>query len=250
MRIAGPLMKHSTLFVILVLILPFIFMLRKAAAPAATGNEAEDRKTRAQSRTEKSARAVFAVLAIGIVVAVGVTYAHETTQLVLSEPEAVYEAAPEILVPIASVSDDKLHRFGLKAEGKLLRFLVLRKDEKKEEFATTMDACTICNDWGYVQLGERMLCRNCVAEINRASIGEGGGCNPIPIKHERRGSDLVIKLDALTAHASFFKTGQRIFVKCAICGMQADVEKAGRVSGKWYCDMPGLPCKKELEGKP
>jgi FTR1 family protein len=249
MRIAGPLMKHSTLFVILVLVLPFFFMLRKAAAPAVTGNEAEDRKTRAQSRTEKSARAAFAVLAIGVIVAVGVTYAHETTQLVLSDPEAIYEAAPEIVVPIASVSDDKLHRFGLKAGGKLLRFLVLRKDEKKEDFATTMDACTICNDWGYVQLGERMLCRNCVAEINRASIGESGGCNPIPIKHERRGGDLVIKLDAMLAHASFFKTGQRFFRVCEVCAMKFDLEDQGtRVNGKWCCPMP--QCRKALEAKP
>jgi FTR1 family protein len=257
MRIVGPLMKHSTLFVIAVLVLPFFFLLRKAAAPPgsdapakAPANEAEDRKIRAQSQSEKVAKTSFAVLAIGAVLAVGYTYAHETKQLVLSDPEAIYDAAPEISVPLASVSDDKLHRFALKTEGKLLRFLVIRKDAKKNEFATTMDACTICNDWGYVQLGERVLCRNCVAEINRDSIGQGGGCNPIPVKHERRGENLVIKLDALTAHAYYFKTGQRISVTCAVCAMQVDVEKAGRVNGKWHCDMPGLPCKLKLEEKP
>jgi FTR1 family protein len=247
MRVVGPLMKHSTLFVIAVLVLPFVFMLRKAAAAALTGNEAEDRKERAQSRTEKTARMAFAVLAIGVVAAVGVSYAYETKGLVLSDPEAVYDAAPEIVVPLAAVSDNQIHRFGLKAEGKLLRFLVIRKDEKKEEFATAMDACTICSDWGYVQLGERILCRNCVAEINRTSIGEAGGCNPIPVKHERRGSDLVIKLEAMTAHASFFKTGQGLKVKCVVCSMLVDAEKAGKLNGKWYCDMPGLPCKLKLE---
>jgi FTR1 family protein len=248
MRLVGPLMKHSTLFVVAVLVLPFAFMLKGAAAPASTGNEAEDRKLRAQARTEGLAKKVFAVLAILAVVAVGVTYARETRELVLSEPEAVYEAAPEIVVPVASVADDKLHRFGLKAEGKLLRFLVLRKDEKKDEYATTMDACTICNDWGYVQLGERMLCRNCVAEINRDTIGEAGGCNPIPIKHERRGNDLVIKLDAMTAHAAFFKTGQSVTVTCGVCGMKVDADKAGRANGKYYCDMPA--CKTAAGAKP
>jgi uncharacterized membrane protein len=238
MRIVGPLMKHSTLFVIAVLILPFAFLLRKSPAPdLSTGNEAEERKQRAQTRTEGLATKIFASLAIGAIVAVGYAYAHETKQLVLSELEAVFEAAPEILVPVAAVSDNKLHRFGLRAEGKLLRFLVIRKDEKKEEFATTMDACSICNDWGYVQLGERVLCRNCVAEINRSSIGESGGCNPIPIKHERRGDNLVIKLDSMTAHAWFFKTGQRVTVTCSVCGMQEDIDKAIRVNGKWVCSM-------------
>jgi hypothetical protein len=31
--------------------------------------------------------------------------------------------------------------------------------------------------------------------------------------------------------------------------MEEDIEKAGQVNGKWYCAMPGLPCKKQLEGK-
>jgi FTR1 family protein len=238
MRIVGPLMKHSTLFVIAVLVLPFAFLLKASApAEAPAGNEAEDRKRRAQIRTDQIAKKAFAALAIGAIVAVGYTYAHETRQLVLSDPEAVFDAAPEIRVPIASVSDGKLHRFALKVDGKLLRFLVIRKDEKKEEFATAMDACTICNDWGYVQLGERVLCRNCVAEINRSSIGEPGGCNPIPVAHERRDGDLVIKLDAMTAHASYFKTGQVVTVRCSQCGMNEDADKAVRANGKWYCSM-------------
>ncbi|HUQ17008.1 MAG TPA: hypothetical protein VM070_04400, partial [Candidatus Saccharimonadales bacterium] len=78
---------------------------------------------------------------------------------------------------------------------------------------------------------------------------QGGGCNPIPVKHERRGTDLVMKLDAMTAHAPFFKTGQRITVRCSVCRMDEDLEKAGQVNGKWHCAMPGLPCKLRLEGK-
>ena len=252
MRVVGPLMKHSSLFVILVLVLPFALMLKKAAtaaAPAPAANEAEERKARVQSRAERTARGVFAVLAIGAVAAIGVVYVHESKGLVLTEPERIYEAAAEIAVPVSSVSDGKLHRFGLRAEGKLLRFLVLRIDEKEDRYGTAMDACTICNDWGYVQMGERILCRNCVAEINGPTVGQGGGCNPIPVKHERRGADLVMKLDAMTAHASFFKTGQRITVHCSVCKMEEDIERAGQVNGKWYCAMPGLPCKKQLEGK-
>lgn len=248
MRVVGPLMKHSTLFVISVLALPFVFLIKKAAAPAPTGNEAEDRKARAQSRTEKIATAAFAVLAIGVIVAVGVSYAHETKGLVLSEPEAVYDAAPEILVPVAAVSDNQLHRFGLKADGQLLRFLVMRKDEKKDEYATAMDACSICSDWGYVQLGERILCRNCVAEINRSSIGDSGGCNPIPVKHDRRGGDLVLKLDDLTAHAPFFKTGQSFTRRCEVCSMQYDLSRGVRIKGKWCCPMK--ECRQALGEKP
>jgi hypothetical protein len=41
-----------------------------------------------------------------------------------------------------------------------------------------------------------------------------------------------------------------VTVTCGVCGMKVDADKAGRLSGKFYCDMPGLPCKLKLEGKP
>src|SRR5258706_10060691 len=59
MRVVGPLMKHSTLFVIAVLVLPFFFLPRRAAAPGPTGNKAEDRKIRAQSRATRAATTTF-----------------------------------------------------------------------------------------------------------------------------------------------------------------------------------------------
>ena len=253
MRVVGPLMKHSALFVIAVLVLPFILMIRRAvAAPASApvaANPAEERKERAQSRGERVAKGAFAAIGILVIVTLGVAWAQETGGMVLTDPEIVFAEAPELSVPVDRLSDGKLHRFAVKSGGKLLRFLVLKKRDK-DEYAAAMDACTICNDKGYVQMGDRVLCLNCSAEINGATIGEAGGCNPIPITPapERRGGALVFKLDSLNVHAPFFKTGVRFEKKCPACQMTFDLEDAGgQVDGKWYCKM--AECGKKLQGK-
>jgi high-affinity iron transporter len=250
MRIVGPLVKHSSLFVIAVLILPFILMLRRAVSREAVPvNPAEERKERARTRGERIAKSVFATLGILVIGTLGYAWAHEKAMMVLTDPEIIFEAAPEIAVPLERVADGRLHRFAVKAEGKLLRFLVMRKE--KGEIAATMDACTICNDWGYAQIGEQLRCLNCAAEINAPTFGEEGGCNPIPIdrrKTEVRGGALVIKLEAMTAHASYFRTGVRFLRKCEGCGMEMDLEKAaGQKDGKWYCGME--KCLEKLRGK-
>jgi high-affinity iron transporter len=249
MKIVGPLVKHSALFVIAVLVLPFALMLRRAVGADATPlNPAEERKERARSQGDRIAKTAFSVLGILVIGTLGYAWAHEKAMMVLSDPEIIFETAPEIAVPLEKVADGKLHRFAVKADGKLLRFLVMKKE--KEEFAATMDACTICFDKGYAQVGEQLRCLNCAAEINAPTFGEGGGCNPIPItpKPEVRGGALVIKLDAMTVHASYFKSGVRFMKKCDGCGMEIDVERAaGQKDGKWYCGME--KCLEKFRGK-
>ncbi len=253
MRVVGPLMRNSALFVLAILVLPFALLFRRAvAAPAPTAtpaNPAEERKERALSRGERAAKAVFAALAIFSVGALGYAYVEQAAGLELSDPERVFEAAPEILVPVHEVADGKLHRFAVPSGGNLLRFLVLLKDKEKGEHATTMDACTICFDKGYVQQGPQILCRNCVAEINPVSFGEPGGCNPIPVRHERRGADLVLRLEDLQVNAAFFTTGERFEKTCPACAMKFPLEAAGaRKDGKVYCRMPEC-LKKAGEGR-
>jgi high-affinity iron transporter len=250
MRIVGPLMKHSALFVIAVLVLPFLLMLRRAvAAEPAAMNPAEERKERARSRGERVAKAGFALIGILVIVTLGVAWAQDTKGLVRSDPEIVFDAAAEIAVPLEKLSDGKLHRFAVKAEGKTLRFLAMRKGDK-DDYGTAMDACTICFDKGYVQQGDRLVCLHCTAELMSSTLGEGGGCNPIPItpRPERRGEALVFRLEAMAVHASFFTGDAAVVGKCAACGMELTAEsRGGEVDGKAHCRMPA--CEKKLRGR-
>jgi uncharacterized membrane protein len=240
MRIVGPLVKHSSLFVIAVLILPFVLLLRRAVAlEPPSANPAEERKERARTRGERIAKSVFATLGILVIGTLGYAWAHERSMMVLSEPERIFESAPQIAIPLEGLSDGRLHRYAVRDGGLLLRFLGMKKE--KDVYVAAMDACTICGGKGYAQVGEQLRCLMCAAEINLPTFGEGGGCNPIPIsspKPEVRDGALVIRLEAMTPHASYFKNGPRFVRKCGGCGMEVDLETAaGQRDGTWYCRM-------------
>ncbi len=58
----------------------------------------------------------------------------------------------------------------------------------------------------------------------------------------------MIKLEAMTVHASYFKSGVRFLKKCDGCGMDVDIERAaGQKDGKWYWGME--KCLEKLRGK-
>jgi uncharacterized membrane protein len=66
---------------------------------------------------------------------------------------------------------------------------------------TCADACEICGDQGYYQMGDEVICRNCTAPIPPHTLGRSGGCNPIPIAARLEGDRLRIgasELEALT----------------------------------------------------
>ena len=66
-------------------------------------------------------------------------------------------------------------------------------------YAVALDACQICGRVGYRQEGQNVICRNCGAEIYIPSIGERGGCNPIPVKSTVAGGEVIVDLSALAS---------------------------------------------------
>jgi high-affinity iron transporter len=47
-----------------------------------------------------------------------------------------------------------------------------------------------------------LICRNCAAAIYIPSLGESGGCNPIPVKSRVEGGEVVVELSAFSNAAS------------------------------------------------
>jgi high-affinity iron transporter len=77
----------------------------------------------------------------------------------------------------------------------VIRFLVIHKTNG--DYTTVLDACQICGGAGYRQQGANIICRNCAAVIYGPSVGEAGGCNPIPVKSHVEGQQVVVDLTAL-----------------------------------------------------
>ena len=73
-----------------------------------------------------------------------------------------------------------------------------------------LDACQICGAAGYRQEGQNVVCRNCGAAIYIPSIGETGGCNPIPVKSSVEGGEVIVDLSALAER----RLDDSLLIKC------------------------------------
>lgn len=132
-------------------------------------------------------------------------------------PEKVDVVNGEVRVPVSSVSDDKLHKFvcGMKhAQGEFcpmhgddgkadVRILAIQRSDGSAVVA--YDACALCGTTGYVQEGDELICKRCGAPINRDTVGEGGGCNPVALPYKIEGSDVVMKGEDISKMAGTFR---------------------------------------------
>ena len=93
----------------------------------------------------------------------------------------------------------------IKKDSRAVRFIAVRLAER--EVATALDACLICGDKGYAQDGASILCLHCASVIHPPTIGQPGGCNPIPLPARIEGDLLVIDFADLASGARHFGGG-------------------------------------------
>jgi len=97
----------------------------------------------------------------------------------------------------------EMKHFVSDVNGTHIRFFLYRKPDGK--IAALFDACEICGPVGFYQSGGAVICKNCAAPINPSSVGQPGGCNPIPLKAETTSDAVVIKEADLAAGARVFQ---------------------------------------------
>jgi high-affinity iron transporter len=83
-----------------------------------------------------------------------------------------------------------------------VRFLLYRKPDGK--VASIFDACQICGGVGFYKGANGLICKNCSAPINPQSVGQSGGCNPIPLPATQDADSVVIKITDLAQQAGQF----------------------------------------------
>jgi high-affinity iron transporter len=108
-----------------------------------------------------------------------------------------------IHIPVADVDDGQMHKYMYRHDGIGVRFFLIRRSDGS--LATALDACGICPPKGYRRVGNQVMCRNCDAPINLDTIGEPGGCNPVPLTATVQGQDVVITVADLAANEGKFK---------------------------------------------
>jgi high-affinity iron transporter len=208
MATVGPLVKNEFFFVAAVLALPLLMLLipgKRRQEAVATGAAA--RLEKAGSRRQGRARVLGATLGLIIVAALGLGFVYTQPPAALSAATAVEVGGDgSVRIPLSTFQGTKLHRFQATVDGHPVRFIALPVEpvEKGGRIATAFDACVICGPRGYYQEGPNVTCLHCGSAVYPPSIGQPGGCNPVPLASRVDGGNLVLTAADLSAGAHLF----------------------------------------------
>jgi len=119
----------------------------------------------------------------------------------LPEP-VVDDGAGRIHVPLGDPlrgADDRMRKWAYAAGGRTVTFFTIRRPDGT--VVAALDVCDICQPKGYAQMGAgHVFCKYCKTPIPSSTVGQPGGCNPIPIPGAAvDGAVLVIPRDPLVA---------------------------------------------------
>ncbi|TSK09174.1 MAG: DUF2318 domain-containing protein [Geobacter sp.] len=255
MAFIGPIVRNNTLFILALVALPLFIWLTKEKVEIAQGelSESARRLFEATAKKEKMNRLGAVAVSFLVLVAVGAAYAKESMPKELPMPEMIMAKDGLVSVPLGAVADGKLHRYGLASGDKVIRFIVVKTSDGK--CRTGFDACEICGAFGYTHEGKNLTCLNCAAEIDPFTVGSAGGCNPIPLKAEQAGGNLVIAVaDLKKEDKRFAESKIKLVAVDPVCGMRVSLSEAGgfeSYKGKTYyfCNM-GDECRKRFVADP
>ncbi len=210
MATIGPLVQNEFFFIAAVLLLPLLMLLipgRSREPQAAEANDAATvRLERAQARRQARARTAGAVLGIAILALLGFGFVYTRPPVTLSPATPVQAGADgTVRIPLSTFRGTTLQRFSATVGGKPVRFFAIPVEEGGE-IATAFDSCLICGPKGYYQEGPSVTCLHCGSAIYTPSIGQQGGCNPVPLASRVEGGQLVLAAADLAQGASLFAT--------------------------------------------
>ena len=206
MRVLGPIVKSQALVAASLLSVPLLLLILPGRGPGPTAlPEAgpERRLVLARAQRDRRWRATAAVAGFAVIGMLVASMAFSSFPHTFDPPELLTpDASGEIRLPVAGLEDGHLHRFGVEVDGVVIRFLVMQSGGK---LRTTLDACQLCGAYGYVEHDFQLICLACAADINTATLGAEGGCNPLPLPSRLQGDLLIVRVaDLSPSRESFF----------------------------------------------
>jgi high-affinity iron transporter len=221
MAIIGPLVKDSASIAFTGIMLGFLVLLfimvpwRQVNTDNLEG--IEKRKVLGAARRERNRKIAIGLISAVLILAFVSAQISAMPSGIDPAPEKVSTSGGMVKIPAAKVTDGNLHKYVCDMQhaagescpmhgddGKAnVRILAIKKSDGSA--AVAYDACNLCGAAGYVQEGDELICKRCGAPINPDTVGEAGGCNPIPLKYTMNGSDIVIKTEDIGEKADIFK---------------------------------------------
>jgi len=176
---------------------------RRQPVLAPDASSAEKRKAAWTIKRERMWMAAVYTSSLIFIMLVTAQFIYAKSASALSPATELTFSNHEVHIPITQVSDGDLHRYSVKVGDSEVRFWLYKKPDGK--VAALFDACEICGPVGFYKNGTGIVCKNCAAPINPQSVGEPGGCNPIPLKASANSDDIVITEADLASGVKVFQ---------------------------------------------
>jgi high-affinity iron transporter len=205
MATIGPLVSNEFFFFAVILGAAALLVLREwfgARRPKEDPaiNPAERRMREWEYRRQRRWSFAAAILCILVIVSRAADFAYTHAANSPEPAKALVAQNGQVMIPLSDLTDSSLHFYTTDVNNTVIRFLIIH--QTNGDYAVALDACQICGTAGYRQDGQNVICRNCGAVIYIPSIGDKGGCNPIPVKSRVEGGVVTVDLSALTSAAS------------------------------------------------
>jgi uncharacterized membrane protein len=206
MALIGPIVRNNFFFPVSILALAILMVLleyrRRKPEAIVAASKAEERKLLWTARRERLWAITLCVTAFIFIVTITAEFVYTKSISALSPATELTFVNGQVSVPKSSVMDGDLHRYQANVNGTEIRFLLYRKPNN--EVVAIYDACAVCGSVGFYKSGTDIICKNCSAPINAQSVGQAGGCNPIPLKSTLVGDNIVITASDLSKEAAQF----------------------------------------------
>ena len=213
MRLIGPIVRNDLFFFVTMLALAGLMMLMeyKRRAPvvlAQTATDADRRRAAWSQRREKMWMTAVVATSFVFIFLSTAEFIYAKSSTALSPTTSVTLVGEQVTVSTSEINDDKLHRFGVHVDdgqghAPEVRFLLFKKPDGN--IVSVADACSICGPVGFYIGSQGITCKMCDSPLNAASMGQPGGCNPIPLKSVVGGGVVTIAASDLKAMAGVFE---------------------------------------------
>ena len=208
MALIGPIVRNDLFFFITILALAALMVLfeyrRRTPMPAPDASRAERRKADWMARRERLWMASVYASSFLFILLVTAQFIYAKSTSSLPPATELQLVNGEVTIPATSLGKDDMQRYQVNVNGVEVRFFLYRKPDNS--VAALFDACEICGPAGFIKSPNGgVICKNCAAPINPQTVGQEGGCNPIPLRATLSGDTVVIAEADLAKGAAHFQ---------------------------------------------
>jgi FTR1 family protein len=201
MAFIGPIVRNESFFFVTMLALAGMLILleiaRKKPELQTVASQAQERKMLWTRRKERMWALMVCSTSFLFITMITAEFVSTKSAEALSPATGITLVNGRATIPKTEVTDGELHRYSANIKGTEVRFFLYKKPDGVIE--TVLDACSICGSSGFSKSGKGISCRHCAAPVNPESVGQPGGCNPIPLKAVVEGDKIVISSSDLEA---------------------------------------------------